>query len=150
MTCPNCKGAINGNLSECEWCNFIFSNPESNTIESDSKLLNKGECIFFSKRIAKKKCFYELYNHGLKLVDTEENLNLFIKKEIIYNVEHYGRFKSLHFIPPILGSIIRFIILIFSKYKRGFSIITSKSGKNVLIIKKTNYKAFKLAISNYV
>lgn len=147
MKCPNCKAPIQANETECEWCNFIVSEKKHNSNNDDSKLLNKGEGLFFSKRNTKTKCFYELYNTGIKIFDADENLNLFIKKEIIFNIEPFNRFNLLHFM-PIIGSIIRFIILIFKKYKKGFTITTSKSGKNVLIVKNVNYLDFKKAIDN--
>ena len=92
---------------------------------------------------------YNKIKYEYKIFDTEENLNLFIKKEIIFNIEPCKRFRFLHFI-PILGTIIRFVILIFIKYKRGFSIITSKSGENIIYLKKQNYEKFSKLILQYI
>lgn len=149
MKCPNCKAPIKAKETECEWCNSIVIEKKLNSNNDDDQLLNKGEGLFYSKRIAKTKCFYELYNTGIKIFDAEENLNLFIKKEIIFNIEPCKRFRFLHFI-PILGTIIRFVILIFIKYKRGFSIITSKSGENIIYLKKQNYEKFSKLILQYI
>lgn len=149
MNCTNCKNPIQENASECEWCNFVFNTKLIKSTVNEGTLLNKGECIFFSKRIKKTNCFYEINNNGIKIFDAEEKLNLFIKRDIIYNIEPYSRLMWLHLI-PVMGTLIRFIILSFNKYKSGFCVITSKSGKNVIITKKSNYKTFKLIISDYI
>ena len=148
MNCPNCKNPLELDATECEWCNFVINSRFPKPLDGNLQPLSKGECVFFSKHIKKTNCFYEIFTDGIKIFDGDEKINLYIKKDIIYNIENYKSYFWLHFI-PVIGSIVRFVILGFSKYKNGFSIVTSKSGKNIMIIKKINYKTFSLIMTNY-
>ena len=58
MNCNNCKNPIQENTKECEWCNFIVQKSVNGSSGVNKTLLNKGECIFFSKRVTKTMCFY--------------------------------------------------------------------------------------------
>ena len=148
MICNNCKSPIKENARECEWCNFIVQKSENISSEVNKTLLNKGECIFFSKRVTKTMCFYELYNDGIKIFDLDERLNIFIPINSIYNIEFCNQLKILHY--TIVGFRPIFFIFLFFKYRRGFDIITSKSGLNTLIIKNSNYRHFKEVVTNYL
>ena len=148
MNCPNCKNPNHENAAECEWCNFVINKRYSNPNIGNLQPISKGECLFFSKHFKKTRCFYEIHKDGIRIVDADEKINLYIKKDIIYNIEIYKSYSCLHFF-PIIGSIVRFVILKFSKYKNGFRIVTSKSGKNIMVIKKNNFKTFSLIMTNY-
>ena len=93
-------------------------------------------------------CFYELFDDGIKIIDSDERLNVFIPKSVIYNIEFHKRFKILRY--TIVGYIPLFFIFLFSKYRRGFDIITSKSGSNTLVIKNSNYRNFKEVVTHYL
>lgn len=149
MNCTNCKNPVDENTTECEWCNFVLNNRLIKSNDSNFQPINKGECLFFSKHIKKTACFYEIYKDGIKIFDREEKINIFIKREVIYNVENFKRLLWMHFI-PIIGSIIRLVIIGLSKYRRGFSIITSKSGKNFIVVKNINYQTFNSTISSFI
>jgi len=148
MICNNCKSPIKENARECEWCNFIVQELENVSSEVNKTLLNKGECIFFSKRVTKTMCFYELYNDGIKIFDLDERLNIFISINSIYNIEFCNPLKILRY--TIVGYRPIFFIFLFSKYRRGFDIITNKSGLNTLVIKNSNYRNFKEVVTNYL
>ena len=147
MVCPNCKNPIQEISTECEWCNFVLKIENKKHVNTTP--LSKGECLFFSKRIKKTQCFYEIHEDGIKIFDRDEKINLYIKREIIYNIEKYKPYLLLHFL-PVLGSFVRMCIIKFSNFRKGFSIITSKSGNNIIIIKNINYFTFNRIISYYI
>ena len=149
MNCPNCKNPVQENATECEWCNFVLNKRLLNSIDGNLQPINKGECLFFSKHIKKTECFYEIFNDGIKIFDGEEKINIYIKREIIYNIVNYKRILWLHFI-PVIGSLIRMAIIGFSKFRKGFSIITSKSVKNIIVVKNINYQTFNSTISSFI
>ena len=149
MNCPNCKNPIQENASECEWCNFVLNEQLQMQMKGDILLIIKGECLFFSKRIKRTKCFYEIFKDGIKIFDGDDKINVYIKREIIFNIENYRPFRWLHFI-PVIGSLIWMAIIGFSKFRKGFSIVTSKSGKNIIVVKNINYQTFNSTISSYI
>ena len=147
MNCPNCKNPINENANQCEWCNYALIS--SNHLNIKSVIQDKGECLFFSKRVKQIHGFYEVHEQFIKIISRDEKLHLIINRENIYNIEPYSRLKWIHLI-PIIGTIVRYFILLFSKYERGYSIITSKSGDNFIIPKKINLKTFDVIAKNYM
>ena len=149
MNCPNCKNPIQETESECQWCNFVLNRQFHIQMKGNMSPNSKGECLFFSKRIKRTKCFYEIFKDGIKIFDGEDKINVYIKREIIYNIENYRPFLWLHFI-PVIGSLIWMAIIGFSKFRKGFSIVTSKSGKNIIIVKNINYQTFNSTISGYI
>jgi len=146
MNCTNCKNPVSDNAEQCEWCNFALNT--SKKINSSSIILDKGECVFFSKRVKHIHGFYEVHEEYIKIISRDEKLHLIINRENIYNIEPYSRLKWLHFI-IIIGTLVRYFILLFSKFERGYSIITSKSGNNFLIPKKINLQTFDIIARSY-
>ena len=147
MNCPQCYNPIQEDTTSCEWCNFVLL--KKNVRPKGEKFLVKGECLFFSTRIPKTHCFYEVYADDIVIFDAEEKLNIVLTKDIIFNIQPYRRYAWLHFI-PLIGTIVRFFILLFKKYKRGFSFITSKSGKNTMIIRQRNFTIFNYQMTTYL
>jgi hypothetical protein len=146
MNCTNCKNPVSDNAEQCEWCNFALNTSKKSN--SSSIILDKGECMFFSKRIESIYGFYEVHEEYIKIISRDEKLQLIIDRENIYNIEPYSRLKWLHFI-IIIGTLVRYFILLFSKFERGYSIITSKSGNNFLIPKKNNLQTFDIIARSY-
>lgn len=149
MNCTNCKNPVSDNTEQCEWCNFALN--ISKKVNSSSIILDKGECMFFSKRVEHIHGFYEVHEEYIKIISRDEKLQIIIDRENIYNIEPYSRLKWLHWLHLfiIIGSIIRYFILMFSKFERGYSIITSRSGNNFLIPKKNNLQTFDIIAKSY-
>ena len=112
MNCPNCKNPIQKTASECEWCNFLLNEQLQMQMNGKMPPYSKGECLFFSKRIKRTKCFYEIFKDGIKIFDGDDKINVYIKREIIYYIENYRPFLWLHFI-PVIGSLIWIAIICF-------------------------------------
>jgi hypothetical protein len=146
MICPTCKNPVEENHSICEWCNSSLIDTFS---KEKSKILYKGECLFYSKRIKKTHCFFEIYDDEIRFFNYDNNVNIRLTKGTIFNIVIYKRLKWMHFI-PIIGSIIRFFILLFSRYREGINLITSKSGENIIYLKNQNNEKFKSIITNYM
>ena len=136
MNCTNCRNPVSDNAEQCEWCNFVLNT--SKKINSSSIILDKGECMFFSKRVESIYGFYEVHEEYIKIISRDKKLQLIIDRENIYNIEPYSRLWWLHLTPPIIGSLIRYFYIL--NFERGYSIITSTSGNNYLIPKKIIFR----------
>ena len=146
MNCTNCRNPVSDNAEQCEWCNFVLNT--SKKINSSSIILDKGECMFFSKRVESIYGFYEVHEEYIKIISRDEKLQLIIDRENIYNIEPYSsRLWWLHLTPPIIGSLIRYFYIL--NFERGYSIITSTSGNNYLIPKKNNLQTFDVIARSY-
>ena len=145
MNCTNCKNPVSDNAEQCEWCNFALNTSKKSN--SCSIILDKGECMFFSKRVESIYGFYEVHEEYIKIISRDEKLQLIIDRENIYNIEPYYRLGWLHAI-LLIGSIIRYFYIL--NFERGYSIITSKSGNNYLIPKKNNLQAFDIIARSYI
>ena len=139
MNCPTCKNPINSNDSICEWCNSSLN--VNSKIKVDSKLLYKGQCIFYSERIKKTYCFFEIYNDEILIFNDAENVNIRILKSIIYNIQITNLFSI---------NKIGFMGLVKGYSIKGWKIITSKSGENIIFLKKQNKLKFYYLIKNYL
>jgi len=144
MNCTNCKNPVSDNAEQCEWCNFALNTSKKSN--SSSIILDKGECMFFSKRVESIYGFYEVHEEYIKIISRDEKLQLIIDRENIYNIEPFSRLWWMHLI-PVFGSIIRYFYTL--NFERGYSIITSKSGNNYLIPKKINLQAFDIIARSY-
>jgi hypothetical protein len=145
MNCHICKNPTDINQKYCEWCNSsligFVSKPEK-------PILFKGEGFFKSVRIKKTYCFIEMVDDEVRFFNFDQQLNIVIPRKVIFNILLKKRLLWLHLI-PVLGTIVRFIILLFSKYKKGVSIITSKSGENIIFIRNINYLSFVSKIQDF-
>lgn len=139
MNCPKCKNPTKVNNEVCEWCNTSLN--ADTKIEESSKLLYKGECIFYSDRIKKHYCFFEIYNNEILIFNYDEEINIRILKNLIYNIRRTNIISNRIFVP---------MDFINGYSTRGWKIITSKSGENIIYLKKQNYILFNSIISNYI
>jgi hypothetical protein len=145
MNCHICKNPTDINQKYCEWCNSsligFVSKPEK-------PILFKGEGFFKSVRIKKTYCFIEMVDDEVRFFNFDQELNIVIPRKVIFNILLKKRLVWMHLI-PVLGTIVRFFILLFSKYRKGVSIITSKSGENIVFIRNINYQSFVSKIQDF-
>jgi len=139
MDCPTCKNPVNSNDTICEWCNSSLNG--NSKIKDESILLYKGQCIFYSERIKKTYCFFEIYNDEILIFNDAENVNIRIVKSIIYNIQRTNLFSTNR---------IGFMDIVKGYSVKGWKIITSKSGDNIVFLNKQNYDKFDLILSNYI
>ena len=139
MNCPTCKNPVNPNESICEWCNSSLYTHSK--IEETSELLYKGECIFYSERIKKSYCFFEIYENEILIFNYNQEINIRILKSAIYNIRRTNLLSKKVLVP--MDIINRYSI-------KGWKIITSKSGENIIYLKKQNYFRFYTIITDYM
>jgi hypothetical protein len=84
----------------------------------------------------------------VRFFNFDQELNIVIPRKVIFNILLKKRLVWMHLI-PVLGTIVRFFILLFSKYRKGVSIITSKSGENIVFIRNINYQSFVSKIQDF-
>jgi hypothetical protein len=138
MKCSTCKNPIDQNDTICEWCNSSLNPINENEKQS---ILYKGECIFYSKRIKKSYCFFEIYKNEIVIFNYDEGINIKILRNVIYNVRKTSLFSKIILSP----------LDIFKSYSsNGWEIITSKSGENIIYLKKQNYEKFSKLILQYI
>lgn len=139
MNCPTCKNPVNPNEAICEWCNSSLYTHSK--IEETSELLYKGECIFYSERIKKSYCFFEIYENEILIFNYNQEINIRILKSAIYNIRRTNLLSKKVLVP--MDIINRYSI-------KGWKIITSKSGENIIYLKKQNYFRFYTIITDYM
>ncbi len=139
MNCPTCKNPVFENDAICEWCNStLYVNSK---IKENKELLYKGECIFYSERIPKSYCFFEICDNEILIFNYDEDINIRILKNVIYNIRRTNLLSK---------SVLTPMDIIKSYATKGWKIITSKSGENIIYLKKQNYDRFKTIITEYM
>jgi len=139
MNCSTCKNPVNPNDAICEWCNSsLYAHSK---IKETSELLYKGECVFYSERISKSYCFFEIYENEILIFNYDEEINIRILKNVIYNIRRTNLLSKKVLTP---------MDIINSFSIKGWVIITSKSGENIIYLKKQNYDRFKTIITDYM
>lgn len=139
MNCPVCKNPTNINDVICEWCNSSLH--AHSKIKENSELLYKGECIFYSDRIKKHYCFFEIYENEILIFNHDDEINIRILKSAIYNIRRTNLLSKKVLVPMDFINGYSF---------RGWIIITSKSGENIIYLKNQNNIIFYSIISNYM
>lgn len=139
MNCPTCKNPVNPNDAICEWCNSsLYAHSK---IKETSDLLYKGVCIFYSERIKKSYCFFEIYENEILIFNYNEEINIRILKSAIYNIRRTNLLSKRVLVP---------MDFINGYSIKGWKIITSKSGENIIYLKKQNYFRFYTILSDYM
>jgi hypothetical protein len=138
MNCSTCKNPVNPNDAICEWCNSSLYGHSK--IKETSNVLYKGELIFYSDRVKKHYCFFEIYLNEILIFNYDDDLNIRILKSVIYNIRRTNLLSKRVLVPMDFMN---------SYSLNGWIIITSKSGENIIYLKKQNYEKFKLIIEQY-
>lgn len=147
IDCPNCKNPIKSEAIVCDWCNYSDSDI-GNEIDSSSQPIEKGECLFFEDNSAATKAFYEVYDNFINIIASNRSIIAKIEKIDIFNIEPVKRYGWMIFF-PLIGYLIRSIILFFTNYEKGFRLV-SINNSYVIILKERNYQSFSSIMRNYL